>query len=358
MFEASSTKCLIPCSRHTSCAVRHGIQSVPATYACGRPARVGRAVASACMAVSLVLTALAGRATAGDLAATRAEGPLRVLILCGGADHGSRTNSPVLKRILTGTGRFDVRICESPAGLTSRTLADFDLLVDDHAGPSLGRATEDAIAGFVEAGKGLVITHGALASSKGIPMSDDKKPPARVAPRYWPAVLADEPESTVLFLEVKIATTEHPIVRGMTSGFRTADTALGVVGTPGALVIATARGGPNSGEGGKDVPVVITSNLGNGRIVCVALGHDAAAMHEREFMATFARASEWAASGVVTLPPDLDSARPSDRHCESSAGHRRSRSRGSVLHDLRRVQGPGLDAGCHEHHRFQDRPAR
>ena len=100
---------------------------------------------------------------------TASAGPLRGFILTGGGDHGWRANAPILRRILADTGRFDVRICESPAGLTSRTLADFDLLVDDYAGPSLETTTEDAIAGFVESGKGLVITHGALASSKKNP---------------------------------------------------------------------------------------------------------------------------------------------------------------------------------------------
>ncbi len=271
---------------------------------------IDRVAVAGSIAVWLVLSTLAERAPAADSPPKGEAGPLRALILTGGGEHDWRANAPILRRILTDTARFDVRICESPAGLTSRALADFDLLVDDYSGPSLGTTTEDAIAGFVGSGKGLVITHGALASRKGIPTSEGKKPPARVVPEIWPAELAGEPESPVRFLEVKIARLEHPIVRGMKSGFRTADAVPRGLGKPAALVIATALGDPKSGESGKDIPVLITSSLGNGRIVCLALGHDPAAMNEKDFMAIFAKASEWAATGAVTLPPYLGPAHP------------------------------------------------
>ena len=81
-------------------------------------------------AITLLALHLAGSAS-GD-------SPLRVLIVSGGGEHGGRSTSPVLKRILADTGRFDVRVCEFPAELSARTLADFDLLVDDDAGPPRG----------------------------------------------------------------------------------------------------------------------------------------------------------------------------------------------------------------------------
>ena len=44
---------------------------------------------------------------------------------------------------------------------------------------------------------------------------------------------------------------------------------------------------------------------GKGRVFWSALGHDRAAMQEKEFITTFARGTEWAATGTVTLPADL-----------------------------------------------------
>jgi type 1 glutamine amidotransferase len=248
-------------------------------------ARIDRAVVACGLAVGLFAPDLVGSAF-GD-------SPLRVLILSGGGEHGWQRTSPILKRILTDSGRFDVRICEIPAELSPRTLAGFDLLVDDDAGPSRGSDTERAIAGFVESGKGLMITHGALSSA--------------IAVEYGPVGSAGALHTPVQFFEVRVTRPEHPIVQGMKSEFRMADaTYRGLTSRPGAEEIAMA-----ASEGGKPEPLLIASSHGKGRVLCVALGHDPAAMHQQEFVTLFARGSEWAATGAVTLPPDLDPSRPS-----------------------------------------------
>jgi type 1 glutamine amidotransferase len=236
---------------------------------------------------------------------------MRVLIISAQGDHDWRATTPLLRRILAETGRFDVRVCESPAGLTARTLADFDVVVDNGALTSPGTDTERVIAGFVESGKGLVITHGALGSATGTPMADgnqqpDRTEPARMVPEYWPAVPTNLPHTRVHFFDVKIVRPEHPIVRGMKRAFRTADAIpRGMRTIRAAEVIATAGGDAESVGGGKDEPVLIVSSRGKGRVFSFALGHDPRAMHENEFVAAFARGSEWAATGTVTLPADL-----------------------------------------------------
>jgi type 1 glutamine amidotransferase len=271
--------------------------------------RIDRGVIACGMALCLVSSGPSGQGYAAPAA------PLRVLILSGGGDQGGRDTTPVLKRILADTGRFDVRICESPAGLSPRTLADFDLVVDDRAGSSPAGETEKAIAGFVESGKGLVITQAALGSSAGPITADGARPPDRSElatdlPDYLPVGPAGASPTSVQFFEVKLARPEHPIVQGMRPAFRFADaTYRGLTTRPGAEVIATAVG-ETRGDGGKDEAVLIASGHGKGRVFCIALGHDAAAMHQREFLAAFARGSEWAATGAVTLPADLGPPRP------------------------------------------------
>ncbi len=99
--------------------------------------------------IACVLVAIPGGRAA-------AESPLRVLILSGGGDHMGRATTPVLRRILADTGRFDVRVCEATAGLTARMVDDFDLLVDNGAGLVSGGETEKAVTQAVSAGKGLV----------------------------------------------------------------------------------------------------------------------------------------------------------------------------------------------------------
>jgi type 1 glutamine amidotransferase len=99
------------------------------------------------------------------------------------------------------------------------------------------------------------------------------------------------------FLDVKFLLPDHPIARGMKGEFKTADALDQRLVLPAELnVIATA---------GRDDPVLFGSTFGKGRIFCTALGHDSPAMHAAEFIVTFARGVEWAATGDVKLPPDV-----------------------------------------------------
>jgi type 1 glutamine amidotransferase len=237
------------------------------------------------------------------------------LILSGHGDHDWRATTPFIRRILEETGRFDVRVCETPAGLSARTLADFDLLVDHCAGSALGSVTDHAIAEFVESGKGLVVTHAALAScasAKGPEGHQASSPGApTVGPRYWPLEATGATHTPLHFLQVNHARADHPIVQGTQTGFMTADAIVrGMSVRPEAEVIATAREAAATPGRGADLPVIAAAKHGEGRVVAIVLGHNLAAIQERGFMACFARAAEWAATAAVRLPADLDPRRP------------------------------------------------
>jgi type 1 glutamine amidotransferase len=238
------------------------------------------------VAACFILAGTPGRAEEGSR--------LQVLILSGAGGPGWRATTPVLRRILAATERFDVRVCESPVGLTAQTLEGFDLLVDNGAGLTPGDDTEKAVSGFVESGKGLVVARGALGSS--------------AAPKFWPARVGTRANSRAGFLDVSIAQPEHPIVAGMRVRFRTADSMPhGLDARPDSETIATAI---DASGGGRAEPVIVASRFGNGRVVVVALGQDPSAMHEPQFVAMFARASEWVANGSITLPADPDPSLP------------------------------------------------
>ncbi len=228
----------------------------------------------------------------GDVpGADRSPGPLRALILSDGDPEGPGASTPVLRRILADSGRFDVRVCESPDGLTASTFADFDLIINN-AGLAAGSDTEKAVIASVTAGKGLVVTRGAFETSE--------------VAGLCPLTAGSGPRQPVRFLDVKVARPDHPIVRGMNDAFRAADSLPGgLAARPGAEVIVT------SDQGSRSVPVLATSSHGKGRVAALALGFDASAMHEPAFRAALARASEWAASGAVTLPAVLGPPAPS-----------------------------------------------
>jgi len=259
--------------------------------------RIDRTATAVGILLCLLIAHACGPAFADDNRARPAADALHVLIITGQGDHDWRGTVPFLRRILTDTGRFDVRVCEAPTGLTARTLAGFDVLVDDCGASTSDGETGKAVAGFVESGKGLVITRGALSSCMNAHAAHANSQAVQsdssgTIPAYWPAVPSSGSPSRVHFLEVTIAQPGHPIGQGVQSEFKIADAVYrGMSVRPGAEVIATvladAESGPNKTE-----PVLITSGHGKGRVLCTALGHDLAAMQETVFITTFARGTE------------------------------------------------------------------
>ncbi|HVY71031.1 MAG TPA: ThuA domain-containing protein [Verrucomicrobiae bacterium] len=222
--------------------------------------------------------------------------PLRVLILTGAGTHDWKITAPLLRQLLDDTGRFETRICETPAGISAPTLAPFDVVVDDYLGPRLGKDAEKAIEEFVKSGKGLIVLHSALMA-----FNDSKD---RVWPGFfkmtkvtWPTSPANEIELPFRVFPIQITREDHPITRGAKTNWHTGDRPLGdFTLKAGAEVLATTARGE---------PLVFASTHGKGRVVGIALGHDQAARQEKAFITLFDRGTEWAASGQVTLPAEI-----------------------------------------------------
>jgi type 1 glutamine amidotransferase len=229
---------------------------------------------------------------------------IRVLILSGRSDHDWRATTPFLRQVLAGTGRFEVRVCECPAGLTAEAFKDFDVLVDNYAGPRWGSVTEQAVQDFVSSGKGLVVIHEAL--YVGTAKKPSWKAFAEMTRVQQATSAAHNLTGPPSFLRINLRRPEHPVVAGMKAEFRIADKLCGnPTLLPGAEIIATAREVSQNENAVSDAPVLFANNYGKGRVFCTALGHELAGMNEKWFMTTFARGTEWAATGRVTLPPDI-----------------------------------------------------
>src|SRR6266436_1478073 len=107
----------------------------------------------------LVLCCLAALASvSGALCAEK----IRVLIFTGSSDfsHPWEPNVPYMRAALMNTGRFDVRVEEEVRGITSATLANYDLIVQYYYGPRWPAVTERAVEDFVRSGKGMITVHG------------------------------------------------------------------------------------------------------------------------------------------------------------------------------------------------------
>ena len=262
---------------------------------------------------SLVALSLPSGALAQVTVPLFQSGKVRVLIFSGRNNHDWRTTTPFLKKVLVESGRFDVRVEEEPTGVTDATLAAYDALVLDYDGPRWGEATEKAVEHFVKSGKGLVAVHAASYAFTGLEVLGDNHARTSIKEPAWPEYLqmlggwwTEDPPKTGHAprhcFSVRLVDPSHPVTRGMTESFTISDELYHSHRmTAGVHVLATAFDDPSNGGTGKDEPMIWTNQYGSGRVLYTALGHDVAAMQEPGFVATFARGTEWAATGAVTL---------------------------------------------------------
>jgi type 1 glutamine amidotransferase len=249
-------------------------------------------------------------------------GAVRVLILSGRNNHDWRTTTPFLQKLLVESGRFDVRVCEEPAGLTSEALLPYDVLIVDYCGPRWGASTEKAIEGFVKSGKGMAVVHGASYAFAGLDVLADghkstgiKEAPwseyGRMVGGRWTGTPPKQFHGRRHSFAVKGVRRDHPILEGMPETFIATDELYHqMLFYPETTVLAAAFDDPQMGGTGKEEPMLTATQYGNGRVFYTALGHEVPAMQERGFMATFLRGTEWAATGKVTLPPNAGSTKP------------------------------------------------
>ncbi len=267
---------------------------------------------------SSLLAALVVAAAGGSLAAQPSGGRIRVLVLTGQSDlpaHDWRSTTPALTATLESTGRFDVRVEEEPRELTSSALAACDLLVLNYNGPRWGAEAETAVERFLRAGQGMVAVHGI---SYGAFFGMERKPGSRWfypenGGRGWLAypdiigmtwALENIGHAARHVFTVQWTDRQHPISRGLEATFRANDELYHRIDLkPNVHVLATAFDDPKAKGTGQDEPIIWTVPFGQGRVVHITLGHDAAAIHEPGFAASFARCAEWAATGAVTLLP-------------------------------------------------------
>lgn len=264
------------------------------------------------------------------------KGAIRVLILSGQNNHDWRTTTPCLRQLLLNTGRFDVRVNEEPTGMTSQTLAVYDVVVLDYNGPRWGPLAEAALSNFVRSGKGLVVVHGANWAFSGLVVLGVHHIPTGIVEPAWPeykkmvgGVWSDRAPASGhaprhQFM-VNIVDPRHPITAGLPSSFAADDELYhNMHMAPGVHVLATAYDDPRFKQAapqvptkataaggwphldmnptGRNEPLLWTVRYGKGRTFYTALGHDVKAEEMPGFSTTFVRGVEWAATGKVKAP--------------------------------------------------------
>ena len=241
---------------------------------------------------------------------TTAPKKIQTLIITGQNGHDWRSVTPLLRKALEDTGRFEVRIVEEFRGAGPETLAPYDLVVlnyFDKRQPVLrwGEKTDKAFEDWVKSGKGLVMYHFSTAAFDG--WSEYEK----MSGGNWRP--NNGHHSAAHDFTVKIKDSDHPITKGLPAEMAQPKDELyaNLRWQPAGTyrVLATAWDDHSLYQGkakqptpgpGLDQPMLWVLQYGNGRVFGTALGHDGPAVQTPTFITTFVRGAEWAATGSVT----------------------------------------------------------
>jgi type 1 glutamine amidotransferase len=252
--------------------------------------------------------------------------PIRVLLIDGqsaGSYHNWRLTTPVLKKELEDTGRFQVTIATSPVSggdFSSFTpeFSKYQVIVFNYDALDWPADLRAQFEQYIENGGGLVIVHAADNAFPNWPAFNRMtgvggwRNRNETSGPFWyfkdGKLVSDTSPGSAgshgLRLPFRIETRapEHPIMKGLPHVWmHGADELYAKLRGPGNMtVLATAYSDPNNKGTGHDEPMLMVLNYGKGRIFHTTMGHDVAALSDVGFMATFQRGTEWAATGKVT----------------------------------------------------------
>ncbi len=252
--------------------------------------------------------------------------------------HEWQVTTPVLKKILESSGRFqvDVATVPIPEGYTSTTsgpppqidlssfrpkFADYDVVIGNYVGPRWSAETEQEFAAFVAGGGGFVSVHSA---DNAFPDWPEYNRMTGVGGWYGrdeqsgPHVYIDDADQEVRDstpgsaghhgpqheYQVRLRDTDHPITRGLPPVWmHTKDELYDTLRGPAEdmHILATAYSSPEFSGTGKHEPMLMTLPYGRGRIFHTAMGHADYSMKCVGFETILLRGTEWAATGEVTI---------------------------------------------------------
>jgi uncharacterized protein len=253
--------------------------------------------------------------------------PVDVLIVDGQNNHKWADTSPVLQEMLEECDRFGtVDVATSPAKGEDMsgfrpTFADYGVVVMNYTGDSWPDSTKADFEAYVAGGGGLVIYHAAdnafpqweafneMIAIGGWGGRNENSGPYL----YWKdgETVRDTspgrggshgPQNPY---QVVTREPEHPIMKGLPPvTMHPADELYSQLRGPAknVTILATAFADPTKNGSGRNEPVLMVIDYGEGRVFHTVLGHHVIQIQAVNFRATFLRGCEWAATGEVTLP--------------------------------------------------------
>ncbi len=255
------------------------------------------------MSRPILLSALATSLLTLSLPAQSAE-KSRLLLITGANNHDWKWTAPELKRILEHCGRFEVDLTEDPKSALANAddLERYAAFVLDYNGPRWGEAAEKNFIDAVRGGTGVSIVH---ASNNAFPGWIEYE---KLVGLMWRKGTG---HGRFHEFDVTVTDRDHPITVGMSDLVQHPDELyhkLKHMHDVELRVLATAFSSVESGGTGQQEPMIIVSSYGKARVFHTPLGHvwrnaTHAALEDPQLRWLIARGTEWAATGVVTLPP-------------------------------------------------------
>ncbi len=268
-------------------------------------------------------------AIAAAVVCAHAASPIRVMLVDGesaGAYHKWRTTTPVLKKELDETGLFAVDVVTAPAAGAdfsgfSPAFNRYQVVVLNYDAPDerwpaqLKTSFED----YAKGGGGIVAVHAADNAFPGWPAFNEMigvggwRNRTESAGPFWflkdGRLVSDNTPGPAgshgirVPFAISVREPQHPIMRGLPATWmHQGDELYARLRGPGQhmTVLATSYSDPANRGSGHDEPQLMVLTYGRGRIFHTTLGHDVNAMSSVDFVVTFQRGAEWAATGAVT----------------------------------------------------------
>jgi hypothetical protein len=262
----------------------------------------------------------------------RAAAPIRVMLLDGdsAAAHPWLPITQVLKKELDQAGIFETDIVTAPKadGDFSDFKPDFSkyqVIVLNYDAQDWPESIRMPFEAFVKNGGGLVTVHAAETAFPGwkafnemIGVSGFRGRTEKAGPLWFfkdGKLASDEGPGRAgahglrVPYKVTVQDAVHPITKGLPKTWmHQGDELYNSLRGPGLnmTVLATAWSDPENRGTGRDEPQLIVVNYGKGRVFNTLAGHDAASLSSVDYLTTFQRGTEWAATGKVTQKIPVD----------------------------------------------------